>query len=769
MSIKSFLRRWPILLLAVLLSGCVTEDVVIRLNPDGSGTVEYTTHFDRAPDELREQIRAQMQAPGMCRRSSRDSILENYPEPHFQLLEYEDDEEALRTRIRLEFQDINALLIPRKEANLGLESLDFSEKGDHLLFSVKEETLGQPWPEKFDEHPGLERITVINGESGESVVFERELTSKTEPADWSATLPFPGLQIERNRGIQVFHDYPVVKPQECTIEKVQWILRNYRQWSALELDLLADVPADEYTYIRWEKPVVVSGGFLPNGNLLPISTGSTSGKGDLESGRIQKIELKFSVPTNRVDALTASTVRIRAHRCRGSSIVEVGKLKPNTEYTFGNSILKTKGMENNRVSFTLKGEADRLKNAFVDSVRGNRFMLKRASWSSTGSDSTTVTYWELLPVEDCTLLLELHNTTEPCYIDLAIPAIDLTQRAWRVDDSAAKGASNDWKKELVAVHPELFEIAVPPVEAAMFEEKENYKAYFQGLEDRQLLPAIVQVVDHMVQHKPKNGKEWIQSIAQEELRKRQEFLDASREEITDQLFALYLHLPEKMTCLSPFFSNLRLTDIAQPMAIEQLKQANMRFAKDSFFGRELTEEQVRVLKGTIPAIGSWVEQQGLLMVLDRAKCADKAYTSGILSDRSNHEIVRSTALRIVLRDEANADGLAQRIAMDSTEATLLRTTALTHLMNKDAFPVAVLSACMADSEGRASAVRQLDQHLSAFLRSSKNGPAEKVALRAALEPIIPLLQDLSEQLKKYDAKPAIKVLEKIAQLDAPSP
>lgn len=764
MSIKIRLFQLPIFLLLLLATGCVTEETVIRLNPDGSGTVEYTTHFDRAPDEMREQIRERMELPGMKLTTSREGILENYPEPHFQLLEFEADPETMHTRIRLKFRDINALLIPRSEANLGLESLDFTVQGDQLLFSVKEETVSQTWPEQFDEHPGREGITVINAQSGESAVFEREMTSETEPADWSGLIAFPSHTIVRNRDIQVFHDYPVIKPPVCKVDEAKWTLRDHRMWSSFELDLITELPDDGKTYIRWDKPVVVSGGFLPDGTLQSISTGSTGGRGDFKPTVSQKIELKFSVPTNRVDKLSASTTRIQAHRCSGSSIIEVGKLKPNTEYSLGNSTLKTKGMENNRVSFTLKGEADRLKNAFVDSARGNRFMLKRASWSSSGSDSTTVTYWELLPIEGCTLLLELHNHTEPCYIDLSIPAIDLTQRAWRVDDSAAKVASSGWKKELASVHPELFEIEVPPVDAELFENKELYKAYFQGLEDQQLLPAIVQVVDYMVQHNPNNGQDWIQTVAQREILERKEFLESSREEITDQLFALYLHLPEKMICLTTFFSNLGLRDSAQPMAIEQLSRDNMRFSNDSFFGRELTEKQVNVLKSAIPASGRWMEQKNLLEVLDRAKCADEVYASGILSDRSMHEFVRRAALRIILRDEANADGLAQRIAMDSTEAKQLRTTALTHLMNKDDFPTEALSACMADSEGRALAVRQLDQHLSAFLRLSKNGPAEKAALRAALEPIIPLLLDLSEQLKKYDAKPATEVLEKIEKL-----
>lgn len=737
MSIKSALYRWPILLLVVLLSGCLTEDVIIHLNPDGSGMVEYTSHFDRAPDDLREKIRKQMQGPGMRRSLSREHILENYPEPHFHLLEFEDDMDALRTRLRMEFQDINALLISRKEAPLGLDSLDFSVQGDRIDFSLKEEKLGKPMPEELDENPGLERITIINSQSGESVVFERELTSATQPADWSGALAFPGHKIERKRGIQVFHDYPVVKAPVCEVEQAQWLLRHHRQWSSLALDLLAAFPDDGKTYIRWEKPVVMSGGFLPKGDLRFVPTGSTSGQGKFELNRAQKIELKFDVPTNRVNALSASTIRIQAHRCDGSSMVEVGKLEPNTEYAVGNSTLKTTGMENNQVSFTLTGEADRLKNAFVETKRGNRFMLKRASWSSSGADKTTVSYWELLPVEDCTLLLELHNKTEPCYIDLPIPLIDLTQRAWRVDNPDAKPVSDRWKEQLAAEHPELFEIDVPPVEAVMFEEKERYEIYFQGLEDRQLLSAIVQVVDYMVQHNPQKGEDWLQSYAQMEIQEREEFLKSSRPSITAQLFALYRDLPAYTGCVGVFFPNLGLSETVQPMAVEQLGQGNMRFAKDGFFGRELAADEIKVLKEAFASADSWMDQKALLEILDRTGSADAAFINNILTDGSTQEIVRGAALRIALKTGE--------------------------------FPGEELSICMADSEFRKSAVNALDQYLNTFLRSSKNGSAERAALKASLEPIVPLLQDLSEQLKQYDAKPAVSVLEKLKQLEVSQP
>lgn len=757
MSIKSILM----LLFIFVVSGCFTTDVVVTLNPDGSGTVEYATHFDRASDDLRAQIRRQMSESCTNTEHSKDNILEYYPAPHFKLMVHEENEELLTTRIVLWFADINALLSERKKAHLGLKSLDFKVDGDQLVFSLKEDKLAQPWPEKYDEHPALERISVVNAASGESVVFERELNSKSERADWSAPLAFPGHQIVRQQ-VQIFHDYPVVELPPVRITDAAWSLRNHYSWSALKVKLTAAFPADGQTYVRWDKPAVLSGGFLPQGALRFQEQGNST-RGQLEAGETQEIELAFAVPTSRVESLAASKVRLTTYRGRGQQEVEVGLLKPDTEYSFNGFTLKTDGLKSNRLGFRLTGETDRLSGALIKTKRGNRFALKRASWSDLSGEASRI-YWELLPLGGCTLILELHNELEPCYLDLPIPALDLTQRSWRKDEASKNPDPEDWKAQLAAVHPELFGVLTPPVSALMFEDKTVYKAYFEAMDDTQLMPSIVQVVDYMIQHNPEKGQYWIQEVARKELGERTEYLEANREQLNQQLFALYCHTPEELICLSSFFSSLGLQQFSQPMAIEQVKQGNHRFTRESFYGSALSEQDVKVLKEAFAKTDEWIPKKQLLDILRNAKCADPYYLSAVFNDPSISEHIRSGLVAELAETMLDGRLWAQQVAADATEHAFVRRAAMWVLIQQDPFPSEALLAYMSDSESRNDAVGMLGSFMDGFLRKHEEDLTARLEMKAMLKPFVPLLEDLSEQLRSYDAEKAATVLEKVREL-----
>lgn len=762
-----FIKYALFALLTFLLAGCITSDVVVSLNPDGSGTVDYVTHFDRAPDEMREQIREQQQNTTFCSEYAAEDIRELYPEPHFKLVLHEEDPERLTTRIKLQFSDINALLSERKTAHLGLEHLDFSVDGENLIFTIKEKKVSQSWPKKYDEYPGLERICVLNTASGEEVVFERELSSETEAANWSGTLSFPGHRIVRKQNVQVFHDYPVVQLAPVRVKAANWSLRNHNSWSSLTLALIADFPASDATYVGWDKPAVLSGHFLPDA-ALQVKTQSNSGKGKFEGSGTHEVKLEFNVPTNRVDALASSLIRLTAYRCKGSQLVEVGVLKPDTEYSFGDFTLKTDDLGNNRVRFRLKGEVSRLKNVFIETQRGNRFALKWAS-SSGDSKETSVSYWEKLPLEGCTLWLELYEELEPCYVDLPVPALDLMRRSWRVDAAEKSPAAPDWKIPLRSAHPELFETAVPEVTAALFEDKELYKTYFAGLTDEQLMPAMVQVVDFMILHNPDKGQYWIQDVARSEIGKRREFLESNRQLIAEQLFSIYLNTPEDMICLSTFFSTLRLRAYSQPLAIQQLEGGNIRFARDSFFGPDFTEHEILVLQSAFASTDNWMEQNELLGILKGVDGVDTAYLLTVFNDRSLSEHVRPKLVaELAERQEAPRPWLMQ-VVQDSSDHVFVRQAALQILIQEPPFPVEIFNDFLAVPDGSGNALRTLDSFLRNALRETKDDPQARLKMAETLKPLLPMLEDLSEQLRSYDAKGAVDVLDKIKQLDAAPP
>ena len=749
----------------LLLSGCITTETTISINPDGSGTVEYTTDFDRASEEVRNNIRAQLTAPNSKPRNSKENLLEDYPAPHFEIVTVEHDFQELRSRIVLRFNDINALLIPRKKTDLGLKALDFEADGENLLFSIKEKKPTYPWPEKFDNMPGLETITIVNAASDEKVVFSRELNSKTPPADWTASLAFPGHHIVRTPDLQIFRDDPVVKTGPVQIEEANWMLESDTPFCLLKLKTDFPLPQDGFTYLYWKNPVVLSGRFLPDlGKESRIRTVQLLQ--NYYPTPVPFLELGLSAPTQPIESLSPTLVRLEAVRCQGSETVEVGPLKPDTEYAFDGYTLKTADLANNKLGFALTGDSRRVKNAILQTHRGNRFVLQRAGYGATSTGTTRFSYFESIPLAGCTLYLELYNPLKPCYIDVAIPRFDLTQRNWLEEKPVV---SNDWKRQVVAEFPDLAETKTPPFDATLFEDKAAYAAYFKGLRDEQLLPAIFEVVGLMVQHgNPQNAQMWIQSIARPELRSRTAYLDTHRPQIADRLFSIYAHTPKKMVCLPGFFSSLNLRKLAQPKAIEMLQCGRFRFADDSFFTTTLSEREVAVLKQAFEATkDDWITQKNIIEILSRAQCADTPFLFQILEDRTDSKYVRVDAFRLLMQSKPPDHTLAKRIALDATEEPNVRIAALGTLLENGPFPEEALLSCLADSHCQDNAVNALNSFLNRFLRDHADDTAACAKMEKALQPIIPWLEDLSELPTKWKAQRAASTLEKIEKLRTP--
>ena len=746
----------------LLLSGCITTETTIKLNPDGSGTVEYTSNYDRASDEVREKIRAQMASPGTRSRNSKEALLNDYPTPHFELVAFEEDQQTLRNRMVLHFNDINALLIRREKTDLGLKALDFEVDGERLVFSIKEEKSTHTWPEKFDDTPGKETISIINAATGETISFSRELTSQTPPANWSATLDFPGHHMIRTPNLRIFHDYPVVTTDDVRIDSAKWVIESDQPLSRLAFEATVHQPQDGFIYLQWKNPVVLSGHYLPDlGNQSRVN----------EAWMLQNhypsnptfLNLGYAAPNQPIiESISPTVVRLEAARSQGTTTVKVGKLAPDTEYKCKDFVLKTGSLENEKLNFEFTGDSRRVKNALIQTRRGNRFVLKKSS-----GGTSSFSYFKSIPLTNCTLFLELYNPLEPCYLDLALPALDLMQRNWKEEKTAA--ASKDWKKAVIAEYPDLANTEVPPFDASLFEDKATYSVYFQNLRNDQLLPALFRVVDYMVQHKPKNGQMWIQTEARTEINKRQEFLEGNRPQITDRLFCIYAHTPKEMGCLRGFFSTLRLRELAQPKAIEMLRQNRLRFANTSFFGTTLSEEEVAVLKQTFEQARQedWVAQKEILEILDRTKCIDKAYALQLLEGQTLSKYVRSDALRLLMRMENPDYGLAERIALDESEESTVRLVALSALLEHDPFPTQALLACLSNSDCRGGAINALDSFLKGFLRDHADDAEACAKMEQTLQPTVLWMEDISELSTDWKARTAASILKNLEKLRSP--
>mgnify|MGYP001028436459 CR=1 FL=1 len=756
MSNKLLFQPLTLLSIMLLLAGCITTEVEIALNPDGSGTLAYTQHYDRATEEQRKELHERFQSPNVSQTITRASILEHYPEPHFKLIRFDQNEKKLRTEVEIQFNDINALLIPRDPSlSFGLDSLDFAVADETLTFSLERDASVGKQMATYEGPPGKESLSILNPATGEKISFSRELKPEAPATNWVGQLTLPGHTIIRRPHLQIFHPYPVVEAAACKIQNAAWKLSHFSSGNALDLKLNITLPPDNGTTLRWEKPAMLSGGFMPAGSHPAMKV---QGKGEFKNG---ELEIKLPIPEHSVEKLSDLMVRIQATRASSPRRVSLGELKANSEYQVDDLTLKTGDLKNG-VSYQAKGPVDQIKSTLIVSKRGNRFELDRSSWSSSGN-SKSARYWKFLPPEGCTLELELYEELEPFYIDIRIPDIDLTQRAWKAEEKSTDEAVVDWKVQLKATNPELFAVVVPAVTESVFESSATYKAYFQGLENEQILPAIAAVVDYMLQHSPENGQMWIQNYPRDVLQKRDAFLAENQQQIVVQLLAIYKNAPS--IHLPSMIANLRLQEIAQPIAFSELKAGNLDFAKPYLFSTDFAVGEVTLLCELIEAAPSWVEQLELLRVLEKAHAVTPAFAMKLFNDRTRSVHVRKEALEILLKFDDTDLTFAEKTALDSTDDQVyIAAPAARFLLKQDPFPSELCLRFLQRSKLRNDALNSLNAHLITVLRNKDTAEIER--WKTQIQPFVPVIEDLSEQLDDYKARPAKELLETIEKLNA---
>jgi hypothetical protein len=759
MSTKAVFKGIAALLMMFMLGGCITTDVEITLNPDGSGTMEYTRSFNPSTDKDRMYIQGLIESRDLGMNDlTEHNIRDKFPEPHFNLTNYQYDPDHLKTRFTLHFKDINALLIQQEKDDFCLNKLDFVTIRDSLIFTVKEEEIDRSLTVNLDETPGRETISIINAKSGKKTTFSRELTSNTQLANWCGRLHLPGHTIQRDPNIRLFHAYPVVKADSCKISRADWTISQNKR--SLNIELYSSIPADGMEYLRWEKPIVLSGNYTPQSS--PSSPPLViKGSGNLNNAPSEKIRLQIPVPERDVTALEQLSVRIKAYRAAESKIINLGPLKPNTQYETNGLILKTDDLNKNQVGFRISGETDPLKSAWLQTQRGNRFKLKRIS-------SYKMNFEEAFPLKGCDLCVELH-IIEPCYIDLTLPSLDLTQRGWNSEKPATK--RTDWKQALQAEHPELFNITIPPVTATTFANRSAFSTYFQALENEQILPAILAVSDYIIRDDPKNGKLWIQTIVSETLKTRSEYLAANREFIAAQLFGICKYAPQKLTSLYYFFGYLDLKDLSQPAALAEIKNGNLRFANCWFFGHStLPQPDIVMLTHVLLHSEDHDERAALFPILSQTHSASTSILLQLFSNESQSTYTRRSALNMLLKDEKVSPVLLIQKAAKGKENTLrsglVKTILLACMEQRDEFPTEVFSACLIDLSTSQDAISALEKFTDSLQQSSQSDPAQIKQWLETIQSLIPILEDLSEQLNHADAQPAIIALEKIHKLQA---
>jgi len=260
-----------ILPIIFLLSACYEIDIVIELNPDGSGVFKRSMNFNRASEEQKEKIRAFFNMSDNGFSSELLKIEDNFPTPFFNIIKNDIDEENLTTYTEIEFQDINRLFAVDKKAS-GLKGVNFEVDKSHIIFTINinNELINQKQTSKsssiksnpFESLTAKVTNTFISKSNNEKVETYYELIGDEKKAvvKWQGKLEIPNHSITKRKIKQAFANYPILTPTSSEYKTATWVVSDNKSKNSLELELLVPKPVLKgKTYLGYDKKFLLSG------------------------------------------------------------------------------------------------------------------------------------------------------------------------------------------------------------------------------------------------------------------------------------------------------------------------------------------------------------------------------------------------------------------------------------------------------------------------------------------------------------------------------
>lgn len=228
------IKKLLFLLIIFLLSACYEVDMVIELNPDGSGVFKRSMNFNRATEDQKVKIKEFIKmSDGNGFSSELLKIEDNFPTPFFRIIKNEIDEENLTTYTEIEFQDINRLFAVDKKAS-GLKGVNFEVDKSHIIFTINRnnELINQKQTSKsssiksnpFESLTAKVTNTFISKSNNEKVETYYEFIGDDNNAvvNWQGQLEIPDHSISKTKIKQAFAKYPVLKPSSSHIKTATW-------------------------------------------------------------------------------------------------------------------------------------------------------------------------------------------------------------------------------------------------------------------------------------------------------------------------------------------------------------------------------------------------------------------------------------------------------------------------------------------------------------------------------------------------------------------
>lgn len=723
----------------LFLTGCYESEITVEINRDGSGTMTSQVDFDNATDEQRQQIKAMLNSPNARSNFNRKSIEENYPNPYFEIIELQEDQENLRFRLVIKFQDINRLFAVDPQTSQ-LKGVDFKVDGDRLVFKIvkSSQSMGFGTNAKFagkGDSPNLniypkEIIRFVNADSKDRIEFVYEYTG--EDVVWENTLSIPGHTIQKNLTKYNFADYPVLSPMEADVIKASWSrskhYNNSLSKSYLELKLKVGLPlSGQSDFLGYDKVYLLSGQYS-NGTEFELvdiwhkGFQSFNDENNLAGKNSFKLPLNFSFPDSPVAWLDETKVRIRLVRGQDLNRVELGSIQPNHTYEHNGLKLTTGEIDRGGLSLDIAGPIYQLDDVLVKTKRGNVFPLDVSSSSSRSDDQLSARYWEFLPLNELTLLADIYDSSDYVWLDVVLPKMDLKLQG-DGDKSVSEKAD-----VLSSIFPEIKKF--PDVPENVYKDKDAFVDYWKTLNIEQIIPALL-TVSYNLEKIEKSDLVYMsyQIDLGKFLQARPDLNDIDKKEIAEYLFDLFLSMPDQnaSTAMIHLLANGGLLDSIRERGFNALKDGKFKNGIDSFFKQELSDDERFVLRDVFQKSDDWMERFEILGLLTKGTNPDLALAQNVLSDQGNDNLVRKKALEILIDRKKNisAKEIEPNIINPKT-----RDQTLSILQNR------------------------LGRH-----RSSDQISKEKMIM--VLQPLISVFEDLAEQEEDYKADKAKKILEVI--------
>ncbi len=728
------------LVLLLALTGCYQTKSTIEINPDGSGVMTSTFNFDKATEEQRQQIKAMLASPNARSSFNRASLKKDFPSPHFEILELEDDQENLRFKSVIKFKDINRLLAIKTQG-INLNVVDFEVESDKLIFRIEkpsQQTGFGPSTQLLARMGGRgsgldttvypkETIRFVDANSKGFIEFSHEYKGDDvkKSITWKDEITISGNTIKRNIIKYNFADYPVLNPVQAEFVKAAWNRTKQPKvtmsQSYLDLELKAAMPTSkDAEYLGFDEVYLLSGKYSDGSDVGLVETWAKgfrafNNENNLAGKNSFKLPVYLSFPKSPVAALESARIRIRLLKGKGLKKVELGQVQSKHTYEKSPFTITTGGLVND-LSLEIKGPVNQINRFLVKTKRGNVFPMKESSWTRS-DDHGSVRYWKFLPSSNLTLIAEAYDSVEYTWLDVDVPILTLSPEKKKhiVVKDIDKSVGRE-KQEKTVTLP-----------AGLFKDKSTFENYWTSLPDDEVVSSLLEVSGNMEQLKENDSVYyWYQSGLVKKLKGRKGFFEANKEIIARSLFSLFLEMPDQNsnTAIAYFLTNGDLTEFIRDDALKAVTDRKLKNGLDTIFKGELSDKERKVFNDIFQKSDYWAEGLNIFKILTRGQNPDIALAQRVLDDKGQSIHVRQRALEVLID---------QKTGLSSSD----------------------LRPYILHSEMRDWTLHAISNRLGNYGSSNQ---ISKEKLLTILRPLIPVFEDLAEQEDQYKADAPKKIL-----------